>query len=63
MTYSLQYLRQFAREFQDQADRTRIFFPDIQELKVAKYGKSKDPNAGSWDIGERMLFIFFSSHN
>lgn len=50
MTYSLQYLRKFTRAFKDRAERTRIFFPDYQELRVAKYGKSKDPNAGSWDI-------------
>lgn len=49
-TYSMQYLRQYCRLFQQQAAQTRIFFPDEQELKVARFGKSKDPNAGSWDI-------------
>lgn len=50
MTYSLQFLRRYARAFQSKATKTRIFFPDYNELMVAKNGKSKDPNAGSWDI-------------
>lgn len=52
MNYNSQHLRQFCRIFQDKskAATTRIFFPDIGEFNIAKYGKSKDPNAGSWDI-------------
>ena len=52
MTYSSQHLRQFCRVFKDKskAATTRIFFPDFEELKVAQYGKTKDPSAGSWDI-------------
>ena len=50
MTYNMQHLRQYSRIFQDKAAKTRIFFPDISEMNVAKNGKSKDPSAGSWDI-------------
>lgn len=50
MTFSLQYLRQYARIFQQNAATTRIFFPDQSEMRVAMQGKGKDPNAGSWDI-------------
>lgn len=50
MTWSSQHLRQFTRAFQAQATTTRIFFPDKQELAVAQYGKTLDPNAGSWNI-------------
>jgi hypothetical protein len=50
MTYSMQHLRRFTRIFNEKAAATRIFFPDVGELKVAKFGKNKDPSAGSWDI-------------
>ena len=50
MTYSSQHLRQFTRAFKDSAASTRIFFPDKEEMVMAKRGKTKDPNAGSWDI-------------
>ncbi|KAH7621997.1 hypothetical protein Ndes2526B_g02822 [Nannochloris sp. 'desiccata'] len=52
MTYNMQHLRQFTRIWQEKskAATTRIFFPDIGELKVAQCGKKKDPNAGSWDL-------------
>lgn len=50
MTYSSRHLRQFCRAFLDKAPKTRIFFPDKEELRVAKQGKRMDPNAGAWDI-------------
>lgn len=50
MTYSLGFLRQFMRIFQQQADTTRIFFPDPKELQVALKGKGMDPAAGSWTL-------------
>jgi hypothetical protein len=50
MQYSMGYLRQFLRVFQHKAAETRIFFPDIKEMKVAMEGKGVDPNAGSWEI-------------
>jgi hypothetical protein len=50
MTYSSRHLRQFCRAFHDGAAKTRIFFPDKEELRVAKQGKGMDPNAGAWDI-------------
>jgi hypothetical protein len=50
MTYSLQYLRQFMRAWQQDAATTRIFFPDQKEMQVALRGKAMDPNAGSWTI-------------
>jgi hypothetical protein len=43
MTYSLGFLRQFMRIFQQQADTTRIFFPDP---KVGRAG-----GLGGWEAG------------
>lgn len=40
------YLRQFLNAWRDQADTTRVFFPDNKELAVAKFGQTSDPNAG-----------------
>jgi hypothetical protein len=45
MNFSLAFLRQFCRAFQDRASTTRIFFPDAKELEVARQGTSVDPNA------------------
>ncbi|KAK9841778.1 hypothetical protein WJX81_002326 [Elliptochloris bilobata] len=47
MSFSLGFLRQYLRIFQDRAAATRIFFPDDKELQVARHGKAMDPNAGS----------------
>lgn len=41
------YLRQFLNAWRDQADTTRVFFPDNKELAVAKFGQTSDPNAGA----------------
>eukprot|EP00891_Asterochloris_glomerata_P008847 jgi/Astpho2/8847/Aster-05482 len=43
MTYSMQYLRQFCRPFQQGAATTR-------EMQVAMSGAGKNPAAGSWDV-------------
>eukprot|EP00884_Botryococcus_braunii_P020999 jgi/Botrbrau1/7583/Bobra.0159s0032.1 len=50
MTYSLGYLRQFCRIFQNEAAQTRIFFPDQKEMIVAREGRGMDPGAGSSGI-------------
>ncbi|KAI3429306.1 hypothetical protein D9Q98_005401 [Chlorella vulgaris] len=50
MTYSLNFLRQFMRGWQQQANTTRIFFPDNTEMGVALRGKAMDPAAGSWTL-------------
>lgn len=50
MTYNMQHLRQFTRIWQQKSKTTRIFFPDISELKLAQYGKKKDPDADSWEV-------------
>ncbi|KAK9844343.1 hypothetical protein WJX74_001039 [Apatococcus lobatus] len=48
MSYSMGFLRQFCRIFQDQAGSTRIFFPDDKELQLARQGSSRQ-HAGSED--------------
>lgn len=47
MTYSMGYLRQFCRSFQQDAATTRIFFPDKKEMVFAKSGKSTVVDEGS----------------
>jgi len=47
MNASLGHLRSFCQPFQQQASATRIFFPDANELRVAREGKEMDPAAGS----------------
>lgn len=46
MTYSMGYLRQFCRSFQQNAAATRIFFPDKKEMEVAKTGKGIEEESG-----------------
>lgn len=50
MSASLGFLRSFCQPFQQQADTTRIFFPDAKEMRVAKEGKALDPAAGSPEL-------------
>ncbi|DBB02056.1 hypothetical protein WJX77_010807 [Trebouxia sp. C0004] len=47
MTYSMGYLRQFCRSFQQNAAATRIFFPDKKEMEVAKTGKGIEEEGGA----------------
>lgn len=47
MTYSMGFLRQFCRAFQQNAATTRIFFPDKQEMEVAKTGKGIEEEGGA----------------
>jgi len=42
MTRSSEYLRQFARMFLDEADKTRVFFPDVKEAKLQSEGVWSD---------------------
>jgi len=47
MTASMNFLRQFVGgAFRDQAQNTRIFWPDSGELSVALSGQTMDPMAG-----------------
>ncbi|KAL3135495.1 hypothetical protein ABBQ38_005975 [Trebouxia sp. C0009 RCD-2024] len=47
MTYSMGFLRQFCRSFQQNAAATRIFFPDKKEMEVARTGKGIEEEGGA----------------
>jgi hypothetical protein len=51
MTYSQRHLAQFLRAFDRRAATTRVFFPDISELKNAREGGATDPAGGRWESG------------
>ncbi len=55
---SLKYLRQFLNVYRDQAETTRIFFPDAGELAIARSGQTLDPNAGRWDVNDISSLLF-----
>ncbi len=44
----MSYLRQFMNAWRDNAATTRIFFPDNQELAIARSGQTLDPAAGRY---------------
>jgi hypothetical protein len=46
MNAAMDLLRRSLVAFQDRAATTRVFFPDAQELAVARSGQTMDPNAG-----------------
>ncbi|WIA14511.1 hypothetical protein OEZ85_003030 [Tetradesmus obliquus] len=46
MNECMAYLRKFMNGFADQAQATRVFFPDNVELAIARSGQTSDPSAG-----------------
>ncbi|KAG1676213.1 hypothetical protein FOA52_006430 [Chlamydomonas sp. UWO 241] len=50
MNGTMKYLRKFLTAFSDQAESTRVFFPDNKELDIAVTGQSMDPGAGRAEL-------------